>query len=79
MKLFGIAFDSGDLGPLLSLVRKTNLACLLARRPHRIFPSDLEQGEIGLELFRTPAAWALKAWFRIAATTPIGSAGQIFG
>jgi hypothetical protein len=58
---------------------KTNLACLLARRPHRIFPSDFEQGDIGPDLFRTPAAWALKAWFRIAATTPIGSAGQIFG
>jgi bifunctional non-homologous end joining protein LigD len=33
-------------------MRKTNLARLLARRVDGIFLSDLEQGEIGPDLFR---------------------------
>jgi len=60
-------------------MRKTNLASLLARRPHRIFLSGFEQSEIGPDLFRTPAARDSKAWFRSAATPPLGSAGQSFG
>jgi len=36
---------------LLLLLRKTNLAQLLARHPDGIFLSDFEQGEIGPDLF----------------------------
>ena len=74
-----MALDSGDLGPLPSSMRKTDLARFLARRPHGIFLNDFDQGEVGPDLFRPLAAWALKAWFRGATAAPIGSARQSFG
>ena len=74
-----MALDSGDLGPLPSSMREMNPACFLVRWPHGIFLNDFDQGEVGPDLFRPLAAWALKAWFRGAATTPIGSARQSFG
>ena len=44
--------DGEDLRRLPLSMRKTNLACLLARRVDGIFLSDFEQGEIGPDLFR---------------------------
>ncbi len=44
--------DGEDLRKLPLSMRKTNLARLLARRVDGIFLSDLEQGEIGPDLFR---------------------------
>jgi hypothetical protein len=41
-------------------MRKTNLARLLARRPDGIFVAPFEHGEIGPDLYRAAAAWALK-------------------
>jgi bifunctional non-homologous end joining protein LigD len=38
------------------LMRKANLARLLARRPDGISLSDLDQGEIGPDLFRAASA-----------------------
>ena len=74
-----MALDSGDLGPLPSSMREMNPACFLVRWPHGIFLNDFEQGDIGPDLFRPPAAWALKVLLRRAATTLVGSAGRSFG
>ena len=41
-------------------LRKTNLARLLARQPEGIFVSDLEQGEIGADLFRAACNFGLE-------------------
>jgi len=47
-----LAMDGDDLRSLPLSMRKTNLARLLARRPHGIFVAPFEQGEIGPDLFR---------------------------
>jgi hypothetical protein len=41
-------------------MRKTNLACLLARRPDGIFVAPFEQGEIGPDLFRAACNMGLE-------------------
>jgi ATP-dependent DNA ligase len=47
-----LALDGEDLRGLPLLIRETNLARLLARRPDGIFVAPFETGEIGPELFR---------------------------
>jgi bifunctional non-homologous end joining protein LigD len=46
--------------PHSTLVRKTNLARLLARRPDGIFVAPFEQGEIGPDLFRAACGMGLE-------------------
>ena len=47
-----LAEGGDDVRKLPLLMRRTNLARLLARRPDGIFEGPFEQGEIGPELFR---------------------------
>jgi hypothetical protein len=54
-----LALDGDDLRKLPLSMRKANLARLLARRPHGIFPADCEQGEIGPALFRKACEFGL--------------------
>jgi bifunctional non-homologous end joining protein LigD len=46
-----LALDGEDSRGLPLSLRKTNLACLLARRPDGIFVAPFEQVEIGPDLF----------------------------
>jgi ATP-dependent DNA ligase len=55
-----MALDGDDLRKLPLVMRKTNLARLLARRPDGIFVSDFVQVEIGPELFRKAREFGLK-------------------
>src|SRR6201982_4199814 len=55
-----MALDGDDLRDLPLSMRKANLARLLARRPDGIFISDLEQGEIGPDLFRNACGVGLE-------------------
>jgi ATP-dependent DNA ligase len=52
-----LSLGGDDLRGLPLSMRKTNLARLLVRRPDGIFVAPFEQGEIGPDLFRPPAAW----------------------
>ena len=56
-----LAMDGDELCNLPLSMRKTNLARLLRGRPDGIFPSDFEQGEIGLALFRKAIKRPVKA------------------
>jgi bifunctional non-homologous end joining protein LigD len=47
-----LSLDGEDLRSLPLSLRKTNLARLLARRPHGIFVAPFGRGEIGPDLFR---------------------------
>jgi bifunctional non-homologous end joining protein LigD len=49
-----LALDGDDLRSLPLSMRKTT------RRPDGIFVAPFEQGEIGPDLFRAPATWALR-------------------
>jgi bifunctional non-homologous end joining protein LigD len=42
-------------------MRKANLERLQARKPEGIFINLYERGEIGSDLFRAAATWALRA------------------
>jgi bifunctional non-homologous end joining protein LigD len=55
-----LALDSEDLRGLPLSMRKTNLACLLARRPDGIFVAPFEQGEIGPDLFQAACRMGLE-------------------
>jgi bifunctional non-homologous end joining protein LigD len=68
-----LALDGDDLRKLPLSMRKTNLARLLARRPDGIFVSDVEQGEIGPNLFRKACEFGLEGLvsnIEIASTAP---------
>jgi bifunctional non-homologous end joining protein LigD len=52
--------DGDDLRQLPLSMRKTNLAQLLARRPHGIFIAPFEQGEIRPDLFPKACEFDLK-------------------
>jgi bifunctional non-homologous end joining protein LigD len=52
--------DGDDLRQLPLLMRKTNLARLLARRPDGIFVAPFESGEIGPDLFRAACGMGLE-------------------
>jgi bifunctional non-homologous end joining protein LigD len=55
-----LALGGEDLRKLPLHLRKNNLARLLARRPDGIFMSELEQGEIGPDLFRHACKFGLE-------------------
>ncbi len=55
-----LAVDGKDLRALPLHLRKNNLARLLARRPEGIFVADVEQGEIGPDLFRKACEFGLE-------------------
>ena len=70
-----LALDGEDLRSLPLSLRKTNLARLLARRPHGIFVAPFGRDEIGPTCFEPPATWDLRAWSRsglIARIVPDG-------
>jgi hypothetical protein len=66
------ALDGDDL-------RKLPLSMLLARRPDGIFVAPFEQGEIGPDLFRAAAGWALKDWCRSGVIGPIRRGARSIG
>jgi ATP-dependent DNA ligase len=55
-----LALDGEDIRSLPLSLRKTNLACLLARRPDGIFVAPFEAGEIGPDLFRKACDFGLE-------------------
>jgi len=55
-----LALDGEDLRKLPLHLRKNNPSRLLARRPEGIFISELEQGEIGPDLFRQACKFGLE-------------------
>jgi len=55
-----LALDGEDLRSLPLSLRKTNLARLLARRPHGIFVAPFGRGEIGPDLFRAACNMGLE-------------------
>jgi ATP-dependent DNA ligase len=74
-----MAIDGDDLRGLPLSMRKTNLARLLARRPHGIFVAEVEQGGSVPSYSAPLAAWELKAWYRNVAIGPIRLAGRSIG
>ena len=63
--------DGEDLRGLPLSMRKANLSRLLARRVDGIFLSDLEQGEIGPDLFRHACLTGLEGMVLEAPREPI--------
>jgi len=55
-----LSLDGEDLRSLPLSLRKTNLARLLARRPHGIFVAPFGRGEIGPDLFRAACNMGLE-------------------
>ena len=59
--------------------RQANLQRLLSRRPDGIFVSDLEQGEIGPDLFRKACEFGLEGLVSKRAHQPYRGAGRNTG
>ena len=59
-----------DLRGLPLSLRKTNLARLLARRPHGIFVAPFEQGKIGPDLFKAACNMGLEGMVSKRADRP---------
>jgi hypothetical protein len=74
-----LTLDGEDLRGLPLSIRKPNLARLLSRHPDGIFAAPYEQGDIGPDLSRRHATWALRAWCRSARIGPIGPDGRRTG
>jgi bifunctional non-homologous end joining protein LigD len=55
-----LSLDGDDLRKLPLIMRKTNLARLLGRRPDGIFIAPFETGEIGPDLFRKACEFGLE-------------------
>lgn len=55
-----LGLEGDDLRTLPLHLRKNNLARLLARRPEGIFIADVEQGNIGPDLFRKACEFGLE-------------------
>ena len=66
-----------DLRGLTLSVRKTDLACLFARRSEGIFIAPFEQGEIGSDLFKAACHMGLECMVSKRADRP--TAGPLGG